>query len=303
MLNGPAPNCPAPFRPRRSCLYMPGGNERALEKARSLPCDVVIMDLEDAVAPEAKADARARVVDAVNQGGFGHREVVVRINGLDTEWGGEDMATTAACGADALLVPKITSPADIVTAGDLMADYKAPDTTALWVMIEMPLAILNIGAIAAMGENSRLAAFVMGTNDIAKELRATPTADRAAFQMSLNLTLLAARAHGLIALDGVYNDIGNPDGLRTECVQGLEMGFDGKTLIHPSQIEPANAVFSPDPDAVEHARAVIEAFAAPENAGKGVLKVAGKMTELLHLEQARRLVAINESIASRSKPV
>lgn len=289
------------IHPRRSCLYMPGSNVRAVEKARTLPCDVVILDLEDAVAPDAKTDARGCAVEAVNQGGFGHREVVIRINGLDTEWGGDDMAAATTCGADAVLVPKITSPAEIATACELMTEHGAPDTVALWAMIEMPLAILNIGAIAATAHNSRLSAFVMGTNDIAKELRATPKQDRAAFQTALDLTLLAARAHGLTALDGVYNDIGNTDGLRRECVQGQEMGFDGKTLIHPAQIESCNAVFSPDPDEVAHARAVIDAFAAPENAGKGVLKVAGKMTELLHLEQAQRLIAIDEAIASRTK--
>ncbi len=205
----------------------------------------------------------------------------------------------AGCGANAVLVPKVTTPDDVVMAAQSMAQGGAGDEVALWVMIEMPLAILNIGAIAAAAHDTRLSAFVMGTNDIAKEMVATPTPDRAAFQTALSLSLLAARAHGLVALDGVFNDIADTEGLRAECVAGEQLGFDGKTLIHPSQIETCNAVFSPNVDEVEQARAVIDAFAAPENIGKGVIKVGGRMTELLHLEQAKRLVAIDEAIASR----
>ena len=291
-----------PIKPRRSCLFMPGSNERALEKARTLPCDTVIIDLEDAVAPEAKAGTRALVVDTVRNGGFGHREVVVRINGLETEWGAEDMVAAATCGADAVLVPKVTTAADIALASSLMDRAGAADHVALWVMIEMPLAILNMAAIAGSAGETRLSAFVMGTNDMAKELLAEPTPDRAAFQPSLGLTLLAARAHGLVALDGVYNDIADADGFRSECVQGRNLGFDGKTLIHPSQIEICNSVFSPAAEDVTQARAVIAAFEEPENANKGVIKVDGKMVERLHLAQALRLVALEEAIASRRRP-
>lgn len=292
---------PPPIRPRRSCLFMPGSNERALEKARTLSSDCIIIDLEDAVAPEAKAATRERVVATVRQGGFGHREVVVRINGLDTEWGAQDMALAANCGADAILVPKITCAADIALASSLMDRAGAADHVSLWVMIEMPLAVLNIAEIAAAASETRLSAFVMGTNDLAKEMFAKPTPDRAAFQPSLGLTLLAARAHGLVALDGVFNDISDAEGFHNECIQGQELGFDGKSLIHPSQIEVCNTVFAPAPDDVAHARCVIAAFDEPENAGKGVIKVAGKMTERLHLEQAQRLVAIDEAIASRTQ--
>lgn len=280
---------------------MPGSNERALEKARTLPCDCVIIDLEDAVAPEAKSETRLKVVETVQRGGFAHRETVVRINGLDTEWGAEDMALAAASGADAVLVPKVTSAADIALASSLMDRAGAASHVALWVMIEMPLAILNIAAIGASASETRLSAFVVGTNDLAKELLATPTPDRGVFLPSLALTLLAARAHNLSALDGVFNDISDAEGFHAECIQGQQLGFDGKTLIHPSQIEACNAAFTPAQHDVAHARAVIEAFDDPANAGKGVIKVAGKMTERLHLAQAQRLVAIDEAIAIRGK--
>lgn len=290
----------AAVRPRRSCLFMPGSNERALGKARQLPCDVVIIDLEDAVGPEAKVDARARVAEEVGRGGFGHREVVVRVNALDTQWGPSDIAMAAQCGADAVLLPKVTGAADIVSASEQLDTHGAHPSLALWVMIETPMAVLRIAGIAASATTTRLSAFVMGTNDLAKELLATATPDRAAFQPSLGLTLLAARAHGLVALDGVYNDIGDAQGLHGECIQGRDLGFDGKTLIHPSQIKACNTVFSPDPESVEHAQAIIDAFALPENAGKGVIKVKGKMTELLHLEQARHLVSMAQAIAKRA---
>ena len=283
-------------RPRRSALYMPGANTRALEKAKTLPADMLLLDLEDAVAPEAKADAREAVTSAVKAGGYGAREVVIRINGLDTEWGLDDLKAAVAAKPDGILAPKVIDGGDIDRLDDAMSRAGAPDEMGLWVMIEMPKAILNIQEIAEAVGRTRLAGFVMGTNDLAKELRAKPTADRIAFQASLGLAVAAARAYDLVALDGVFNAISDESGLVAECEQGRAMGFDGKTLIHPSQLEPCNRVFSPDPQDVEQARDVIEAFAAPENAGKGVIKVDGKMTELLHLEEARRLVAVQAAI-------
>lgn len=286
------------YRPRRSCLYMPGSNSRALEKARSLDADVLILDLEDAVAPDSKSIARDQVAAAVAADSFDGREVVVRINGLDTPWGKDDLATAVAASPDAILVPKVMTAADIYAIDAALDTAGAAPDCGLWVMIEMPLSILNIGAIAASAANTRLAAFVMGTNDLAKEMRAEITPDRAAFMTALTLTLTAARAHGLIALDGVFNDIVDVDGLAHECRQGQMMGFDGKTLIHPSQLETCNHIFSPSDEAVKQAQAVIAAFANSSNAGVGVLKVNGKMAELLHLDEARRLVAIAAAIAS-----
>lgn len=283
-------------RPRRSCLYMPGANARALEKAKSLAADVVILDLEDAVAPDAKLEARQTVCDAVKAGGYGKREVVIRINGLDTEWGLDDLNAAVAAGPDAILAPKVIDGGDIDRLDDALSRAGAPKDLGLWVMIEMPKAILNIKDIAEAAGRTRLAAFVMGTNDIAKELRAANDPSRLAFQTFFGLTLAAARAYDILAIDGVYNDISNAEGLQAEVEQGRTLGFDGKTLIHPSQIEAANTVFAPDEAAVAQARDVIDAFADPANAGKGVLKVNGKMTELLHLEEARRIVAVNDAI-------
>ncbi|NBC20566.1 MAG: CoA ester lyase [Alphaproteobacteria bacterium] len=283
-------------RPRRSALYMPGANPRALEKAKSLPTDAVILDLEDAVAPEAKADARDTVAAAVKSGGYGPREVIIRINGLDTEWGLDDMAAAVAAGPDAILAPKVIDGGDVERLSDAMTRAGAGDEMKLWVMIEMPMALINIADIASAAGRTRLSAFVMGTNDLAKELRARPTPDRIAFQWALGQSVNAARAYGIVAIDGVYNAIGDEDGLMSECQQGADMGFDGKTLIHPLQIDTCNTVFAPDPGDVDQARAVIEAFADPANAGKGVIKVNGKMTELLHLEEARRLVAVQDAI-------
>ncbi len=283
-------------RPRRSALYMPGANPRALEKAKALPADAVILDLEDAVAPEAKAEARETVAAAVKAGGYGPREVIIRVNSLDTEWGLDDMAAAVAAGPDAILAPKVIDGGDVERLSDAMTRAGAGDEMKLWVMIEMPMALINIDDIASAAGRTRLSAFVMGTNDLAKELRARPTPDRVAFQWALAQSANAARAYGLVAIDGVYNAIGDEAGLKAECEQGANMGFDGKTLIHPSQIETCNTVFAPDPADVDQARAVIEAFAQPENAGKGVIKVNGKMTELLHLEEARRLVAVQDAI-------
>ena len=289
----------AAHRPRRSCLYMPGANPRALEKAKSLSADTLIFDLEDAVAPEAKLDARNTVCDAVKAGGYGAREIVIRVNGLDTEWGLDDLKAAVAAGPNAILAPKVIDGGDIDRLNDAMSRAGAPEDMGLWVMIEMPKAILNIQDIAEAVGRTRLAAFVMGTNDLAKELRGVNDPPlRTAFQTSLGLSVAAARAYDLLAIDGVFNGIGDADGLEAECLQGRLMGFDGKTLIHPSQLDAANRIFAPDAADVEQAKAVIEAFADPANAGKGVLKVNGKMTELLHLEEAQRTVAVADAIAA-----
>ena len=270
----------AEYRPRRSVLYMPGANARALEKAKELPCDSVIFDLEDAVAPEAKAAARQQVADAVRNGGYGAREVVVRINGADTPWHGDDVAMVSATRPGAVLVPKVERARDI--------EHFAIDSLPVWAMIETPRAILEVGDIAA----TRVAVLCMGLNDLAKDLRAPISKDRAPLQTALQMTLLAARAEGKVALDGVYNDIADEDGFAAECAEGRALGFDGKTLIHPSQIEGANAAYSPSAEEVRRAQAIVAAFAANPNAG--VLKVEGQLAERLHLEEARRIVAISE---------
>ncbi len=284
---------------RRSCLYMPGANARALEKARSLPTDMIILDLEDSVAPDAKQDARSKVEAAVQEKAFGYREVVIRSNALDTQWGRADIEMAVRSEADGVLVPKITSAEDIIELDAILDQANAPATFLLWVMIEMPLAILNIQQIAAQSLSTRLAGFMLGPNDLAKELRASPSPDRANMQPSLGLTLLAARAFNLVALDGVYNDIKDQAGFEVECKHGKGLGFDGKTLIHPSQIDKANQVFAPSKESVDHAGAVIAAFALEENHGKGVIKVNGAMVELLHLEQAKQLMQLQEAIEHR----
>lgn len=281
--------------PLRSCLYMPGANARALEKARSLPADCVIFDLEDAVAPEAKAEARAQIAAAVGQGGYGERQLVVRTNAPDSVWGAEDLAMAMALPLNAILVPKVTCPADIALADAMLAD--APRDMQLWAMIETPRAIVEIGTIAAMAQKTRLAGFIFGPNDYAKDMRAVATPGREAFLPAMAMMVAAARAWGIAAIDGVCNAIGDDARLLAEAEQARIMGFDGKSLIHPSQIAIANRVFSPDPDALAEAQAIIAAFDAPENAGKGVLKVDGKMAERLHYEQAQALVAQAAAIA------
>ncbi len=283
------------FRPRRSALYLPASNAKALAKARSLPCDVVILDLEDAVAPEFKAEARAAAVAAVAEGGFGTRELVVRANGLNTPWGHDDLAAIAAAGPDAVLVPKVNSPEDIRAYDALLAS--APSAMKLWAMIETCACVPQVDAIAACAADTRLAAFVMGTNDLAKEMRAQLRPGRAPFLPILSLTVAAARAHGVAVLDGVCNEFRDLDVFRTEVEQGLEWGFDGKSLIHPDQIAPCNDVFTPSEGEVAWARLVAAAFDLPENAGKGAIKVDGKMVELLHLEQAQRVLAIAAAVA------
>jgi citrate lyase subunit beta/citryl-CoA lyase len=275
---------------------MPASNPRAVDKARTLPCDVVILDLEDAVLPEMKAAARDAAIAAVRAGGFGRREVVVRVNALETPWGEADLAAVAGARPDAVIAPKIRGPADVAAYERRLAS--APAETGLWIMVETPQAILDIAAIAAFG--GRLCGLVMGINDLAKETRARQTPDRAPFHPAMALSVTAARAHGLIALDGVHNEIDDLHALAAVCRQGADFGFDGKTLIHPSHLEICNAAFSPPSEDVAWARAVIAAFAAPENAGKGALRVEGRLAERLHCDEAQRLVAIAEAIEAHA---
>jgi citrate lyase subunit beta/citryl-CoA lyase len=280
------------IRPRRSVLYMPGSNARALEKAATLPADALILDLEDAVAPDAKELARTQVCAAVKDRRFGKREIVIRINGLETDWGHDDMAAAVEAGPDAILVPKVNDLVDVEHAEQHMGDARA----ALWLMIETPQAIFHANEIAGAG--GRLACLVMGTNDLVKELRAQHTPDREALIASLNLAVLAARAHGLNVIDGVFNEIADAAGFDAVCRQGRSMGFDGKTLIHPSQIEGANRFFAPDPGEVARARAILAAFEKPENKGKGAIALDGRMVELLHAEIAKQTVALADAIAA-----
>ncbi|MGZ5827323.1 MAG: HpcH/HpaI aldolase/citrate lyase family protein [Xanthobacteraceae bacterium] len=284
------------IRPRRSVLYMPGSNARALEKARVLPADALILDLEDAVAPDAKELARSQVCDAVKAKGFGKREIIIRVNGLATPWGEADLAAAAAAKPDAILVPKISSPKDLHTVEEHLVRHHADRSISVWAMVETPVAILNVGAIASAG--GRLACFVMGTNDLIKEIRGFHTQDRANLSAALSLSVLAARASGIAVIDGVYNDIQNEAGFKATCEQAKSFGFDGKTLIHPTQVEPCNAVFAPSPQEVEAARKLIAAFELPENKGKGAIKLDGRMVELLHAEIARGTVAMADAIAA-----
>ena len=290
-------------RPRRSALYMPGSNAKALAKASTLPADALILDLEDSVAPDQKIAAREQVVRAVRAGGFGGREVVIRINGPHTPWGEDDLAAAAAAKPDAILLPKVDGPGAIMVAARALREAEAPEETRIWAMMETPNAILNAGSIASVAADpsSRLSVMVMGLNDLAKETRARLTPGRPTMTAWLASCVVAARAHGVDILDGVYNDIKDLDGFRLECLQGRDMGLDGKTLIHPSQIDICNEVFAPTPAEVESAAAIIEAFALPENAGKGVIQLNGRMVELLHADMAQRTLAIAEAIVERSK--
>lgn len=285
----------APQRPRRSALYLPASNPKLIAKARTLPADVVILDLEDAVAPEAKAEARAAAVAAVDEGGFGSREVAIRSNALDTEWGMDDLLAIARSSADAVLVPKVASPGDIDHYETALS--AAPERMQLWTMIETCASILSLKGIASKAGSTRLSLWVMGVNDLAKEMRAQLTPGREPFLPFLSMAIAAARAHGLTILDGVCNEFRDLAAFRAEADQGLLYGFDGKSLIHPAQIEPANAVFSPSSEELQWAEKVIAAFAQPENQGKGAIQVDGKMVELLHLEEAKRTVALAEAIA------
>jgi citrate lyase subunit beta/citryl-CoA lyase len=279
---------------------MPGANDRALEKARRLPADALILDLEDSVAPEAKPDAREKVIAAVKSGGYGSRELIIRVNAIETPWGADDLKAAAAAGPDAILVPKVSRPGDMVSAAKLLKAYGAPAHTRLWAMMETPLAILNARDIAGVaGEaESRFSCLVLGTNDLLKESRARALGDRFAIIPWLASSVLAARAFGLDVIDGVYNDFKDESGFRAECEQGRTLGMDGKTLIHPSQVEPCNQIFSPSEEEVSWSRKVIQAFGLPEHKGKGVITVEGRMVERLHLVMAERVVAIAEAIAA-----
>lgn len=285
-------------RPRRSALYMPASNAKAVEKARTLDADVIILDLEDAVAPEMKPSAREAAVAAVKAGGFGRREVVIRCNGLDTPWGADDLKAAAEAGPDAILVPKVNDAAD-VHAYDV-ALHAAPVHTKLWTMIETGKAVFHLWEIAGASRTTRLTTWVMGVNDLAKEMKARQTPGREPYLPILSLSVAAARAHGLTILDGVHNDIEDLDALQAVCVQGVDFGFDGKTLIHPKHLEICNRAFSPSPDEIRWSQAVIDAFAHPDNLGRGALRVDGKMAERLHLSQAERLVAVAAAIAAAS---
>ncbi len=281
-------------KPRRSALYLPGSNARAIEKARTLPCDVLVLDLEDSVAPEAKIAARALSGEAVRLGGFGSRELVVRVNGLDTPWGADDLAAAAEVAPDAVLVPKVSSCEDLAAYRNVLGP-----STPIWVMIETCQAILNLEAIGRASAGEGVGCWVIGTNDLVKEMRCRLGADRAPLLPALALSVMAARANGLTIVDGVYNDIPDLQGLARECAQGSDLGFDGKSLIHPTHLEVANRAFSPDVEALTWARTVVETFDLPENAGKGVLKVEGRMVERLHLAQAQRLISLAAAISAR----
>jgi citrate lyase subunit beta/citryl-CoA lyase len=289
------------IRPRRSVLYMPGSNARAIEKAKSLAVDGIIIDLEDAVAPDAKEAARTQVAQAVQAGGFGHREVMIRLNAIDTPWFAPDFDAAIAARPDAILVPKISTSTQIEMIGTRLLDTHADHHVRLWAMIETPTALFNIRALAAEAEDSesRLAGFVIGTNDLAKETRARLVPGRAPMLPWLASCVLAAHAYGIDVLDGVYNDIADAEGFAAECVQGRDMGFDGKTLIHPSQVEPCNAIFSPSAEETAQAREIIAAFDLPANRGKGVVQIGGRMVERMHADIARRTVAIAEAIEGR----
>jgi citrate lyase subunit beta/citryl-CoA lyase len=292
------------IRPRRSVLYMPGSNARAMEKARTLPVDAVILDLEDSVAPEAKVAARKQVVEAVAAGAFGAREVFIRVNGIETPWHADDLSAAAHAAPSAILMPKISTVDQLERIGQRLLDMKTDLKTRVWAMIETPTAIFNILLLAAKARDSetRLDGFVMGTNDLAKETRARIVPGRRPMQSWLARCLLAAHAHGLDILDGVYNDVGDAEGFARECAEARDMGFDGKTIIHPSQIETANAVFAPSAEEVAQAKKILAAFNEPENAGKGVIALDGRMVERLHADMARRTVAIAEAIAGYKRP-
>jgi citrate lyase subunit beta/citryl-CoA lyase len=284
------------LRPRRSVLYMPGANERALEKARGIPADGLILDLEDAVAPDAKPAARERVCAAATSGEYGAREVTIRVNGLDTQWHADDLRAVAEAGPDGVVVPKIGSAADVLAVEKALEAGGAPEKTKIWAMVETPAAMLRAQEIAA--SSPRLAVLVMGTNDLANELHAEHVPGRAPLLTGLGLALLAARAEGKVILDGVYNDVRNLEGFETECRQGREMGFDGKTLIHPGQVEPCNRVFAPTEAQVAESRAMLEAWESALAEGKGVATFDGRMIENLHVENARRILAVAAAISA-----
>lgn len=280
----------ATLRPYRSVLYIPGSKERALDKARGLPVDAIIFDLEDAVTPDAKEAARDTLKDALAQGGYGARMRIIRINGLDSQWGAGDVAALRDADCDAFLLPKVNSAADVQALADMLDNGKP-----IWAMIETPLGVLNAAEIAA---HPQLTGFVAGTNDLAKELNCRARPDRLPMMQALQTMLLAARAHGVVAIDGVYNQFQDSDGLRAECDQGRDLGFDGKTLIHPAQVDVTNECFSPSPAEIELAQRQIEAFEEVERTGQGVAVVDGKIVENLHVETAKKILAMASSIAS-----
>ena len=285
-------------RPRRSVLYMPGANERALEKAKSIPADALIFDLEDAVAPDAKSTARDRVAAATSANDYGHRELAVRVNGIGTAWHDDDLRAAAAAGPDAVVVPKVGSAAQVQAVEAALGAAGAPDRTLIWAMLETPEAVLHAEEIA--GASERLSVLVMGTNDLARELHAVGEPGRQPLLVGLQLCLLAARATGKVLLDGVYNDVADPSGFEAECRQARHLGFDGKTLIHPSQVEPCNRAFAPSEAELEAARRIIDAFEEAERLGRGVVTVDGRMVENLHVDEARRALAHAEAIARLS---
>ncbi|MFC4083993.1 HpcH/HpaI aldolase/citrate lyase family protein [Amycolatopsis samaneae] len=282
------------MKPRRSVLYMPGANERALEKAKTLPADALILDLEDAVAPDAKEAARERVCAAASSGDYGSREVTIRVNGLDTEWHDADLRAAAAAGPAAVVVPKVNSAAEVHNIERALELGGAPEHTKIWAMVETPVAMLRAAEIA--GASERLTVLVMGTNDLAKELHAEFVPGRAPLLGGLSLALLAARATGKVILDGVYNDVKDLSGFEAECLQGRQFGFDGKTLIHPGQVEPCNRIFAPSAEEIDRSRRIIAAFEEAQAAGKGVVTVDGRMIENLHVDNARRVLALADAI-------
>jgi citrate lyase subunit beta/citryl-CoA lyase len=284
------------YRPRRTALYMPGANDKALEKAKTLSPDAIIFDTEDSVAPDMKAVAREKVAAAVASGEYGAKELTIRVNSAETEWHLDDLRSAAAAGPAGIVVPKIDSAAEVAAVESVLESAGVPDHTRLWAMLETPAAIENAVEIATSSE--RLEVLVMGTNDLAKELRAALVAGRAPLLWGLGRCVNAARFAGKVILDGVYNDVKDPEGFLAECVQGAEMGFDGKTIIHPTQVEPCNEAFAPSEAEIEHARRVIEAFEAGVAEGKGVITVDGRMIENLHVDNARRALAVAEAIAS-----
>ncbi|WP_410562688.1 HpcH/HpaI aldolase/citrate lyase family protein [Amycolatopsis sp. cmx-4-61] len=282
------------LQPRRSVLYMPGANERALEKAKTIPADALILDLEDAVSPDAKEAARERVCAAASSGDYGSREVTIRVNGLDTEWHDADLRAAASAGPAAVVVPKVNSAAEVHNIERALELGGAPDRTKIWAMVETPVAMLHAEEIAAASE--RLTVLVMGTNDLAKELHAEFVPGRGPLLGGLSLCLLAARATGKVILDGVYNDVKDLEGFEAECEQGRQYGFDGKTLIHPAQVEPCNRIFAPSDAEIDRSRRIIEAFEEARKEGRGVVTVDGRMIENLHVDNARRVLALAEAV-------
>jgi citrate lyase subunit beta/citryl-CoA lyase len=295
--DAPAHDQDTRLRPRRSVLYMPGANERALDKARALPADALILDLEDSVAPDAKEEARRRVAAAVAAGGYGHREVTIRVNAPGTAWHADDLRAAAEAGPDAVVVPKVDDPGTVTAVADALEAAGAPDRTAVWAMLETPAAIFGARRIAAASQ--RLTVLVLGTNDLAKELHAEHVPGRAPLLTALSLTLLAARAEGRVILDGVYNDVRHLPGFEAETLQARQLGFDGKTLIHPAQIEPCNRIFAPAAEDVDRALRIVEAFDQATSQGRGVVTVDGRMIENLHVEEARRLLALAAAVEGR----